>query len=74
MKKLLTILFLVLLSFYSHSQGLPPDGPYESFHENGQLKTVTNFKNGLWEGLHEGFYENGQLEERGSFTIRQPVL
>ena len=45
-KKLLTILCLVLLSSYSYSQDLPPDGPYEDYYENGQLKEKGNLKTG----------------------------
>ena len=59
MKKLLTILCLVLLSSCS-----PPDGPYETFYENGQLQVRTNFIDGVQVGLYETFYENGQLWTR----------
>jgi|APSaa5957512535_1039671.scaffolds.fasta_scaffold11926_5 hypothetical protein len=38
MKKLLTILCLVLLSSYSYSKEDIPDGPHETFYENGQLE------------------------------------
>ena len=66
MKKLLTILCLVLLSSYSYSQDLPPDGPYEDYYENGQLKEKGNLRDGKENGLWEFFYENGQLERRGN--------
>ena len=61
MKRLLTILCLVLLSSCS-----PPDGPYETFYENGQLQVRTNFIDGERDGLWEIFYENGQLVKRGN--------
>ena len=66
MKLFLTILCLVLLSSYSYSQDFPPDGPYEDYYENGQLKEKGNLKDGKENGLWEFFYENGQLERRGN--------
>ena len=44
-----------------------PDGPAESFYENGQLLSRAHFKDGKLEGLREDFYENGQLKIRGNF-------
>ena len=67
MKKLLTILCLVLLSTYSFSQNIPPDGLYEYFHDNGQLELRGNLKDGEFDGLWEQYYENGQLEFRGNY-------
>ena len=57
MKKLLTILCLVLLSSYSYSEDPHPDGPYETFFENGQLERKGNIKEGKQEGLWEIYYE-----------------
>ena len=61
MKKLLTILCLVLLSSCS-----PPDGPYETFHDNGQLSFRGNIVDGEPNGLFEYFHDNGQLRLRGN--------
>ena len=44
----------------------PFTGSSVSYHENGQLSTRVNLKNGKPDGLWEGFYENGQLKERGN--------
>ena len=64
MKRLLTILCLVLLSSYSYSQEVIPE-----------VETVT--KDGLvyhqsstepFTGIVEDFHENGQLEVRKNFT------
>ena len=44
----------------------PFTGTSVSYHENGQLSTKVNIKNGKPDGLWEGFYENGQLKERGN--------
>ena len=37
------------------------DGPSESYHENGQLRTKFNFKDGKQHGPTESYHENGQL-------------
>ena len=39
----------------------------ELFHENGQLKSKTNFKGGEYHGLSEYYYENGQLESKYNY-------
>ncbi len=39
----------------------------ELFHENGQLKSKTNFKGGEYHGLSESYYENGQLESKYNY-------
>ena len=64
MKRLLTILCLVLLVSCSPP---PPDGPVETFYDNGQLWTRENYKNGERDGLYEMFHENGQLEIIGNY-------
>ena len=43
------------------------DGPYERYHENGQLWEKGTFKNGVQEGLFEEYYENGQLREKVTY-------
>jgi len=40
------------------------EGPYETFHENGQLSSKGNYKKGEKEGLWEGFNKNGTLSYR----------
>jgi antitoxin component YwqK of YwqJK toxin-antitoxin module len=32
----------------------------ETYYENGQLESRSNFKNGNLNGLHETWYDNGQ--------------
>ena len=44
----------------------PFTGTSVNYHENGQLSTKVNIKNGKPDGRWEGFYENGQLKERGN--------
>ena len=67
MKQLLTIICLVLLSSYSYSEDPPPDGPYETFHENGQLEERITFKDGKQSGVWEVYDKNGQLRGRGTY-------
>ena len=63
MKKLLTILSLVLLSSYSYSQEAIPE--VETVTKNGliyhQLSTEP------LTGTVVSFYENGRLQERGTY-------
>ena len=63
MKKLLTILCLVLLSSYSYSE----DIPYETFYDNGQLQEKGNYKEGKIHGLSESFYPTGIIRSKGNF-------
>ena len=51
---------------YKINSTTPFTGSSVSYHENGQLSTKVNIKNGIPDGLWEGFYENGQLKERGN--------
>ena len=39
-------------------------GPFEAYHENGQLKAKCTFKNGEKEGLCEFYFDNAQLNLR----------
>ena len=45
----------------------PPDGPYESYHKNGQLRVTTTRKDGELDGPYEWYYEDGQLRSRGTY-------
>ena len=65
--RLLTILCLVLLSSCSQ-----PDGPYETFYENGQLRERGNFIDGEPNGLRVFFDEDGNLT--GTQTWRNGVV
>ena len=60
--KFLNYLCLVFLSSCA-----PPDGAYESFHDNGQLSERGTYIEGNPDGLVEGFDENGQLRLRGNY-------
>ena len=43
------------------------DGPFTTYHENGQLKERGTYKNGKLDGLYVFYHENGQLWMRGSY-------
>ena len=44
----------------------PPDGPYETYHENGQLKSKGTLRDGKEEGTIEYYHDNGQLRMKGT--------
>jgi hypothetical protein len=46
--------------------GKPFTGIAVTFHENGQIKSKTTYKDGKREGLIEWFWENGQLGQTGN--------
>ena len=43
-------------------------GPYESYHENGQLWMKTTYKDGKKHGPTEWYYKNGQLWKKGTYN------
>ena len=45
----------------------PPDGPYESYYENGQLEEKGTYKDGELDGPFELYNDNGQLYEKGTY-------
>jgi antitoxin component YwqK of YwqJK toxin-antitoxin module len=51
---------------YQVDSNEPFTGSSVKFHENGQLKNRTNYRDGEKEGLNEWFWENGQLGQTGS--------
>ena len=38
-------------------------GEYKNYYENGQLKEIYNYNNGLLNGEYKSYHENGQLKE-----------
>jgi len=44
-----------------------PDGPFETYHENGQLWMRGTSKDGKLVGPFEVYHENGQLKSKGTF-------
>ena len=49
------------------------DGPYESYHENGQLWVKGTYNAGERDGAYEVYRENGQLQESGMYRAGQRV-
>ena len=45
------------------------DGPFELYHENGQLKERGAYKDREQDGLFEFYNEYGQLKEKGTFNM-----
>ena len=43
-------------------------GPWEIYHENGQLSSKGTWSNGELDGPFEDYYENGQLLGRSSYS------
>jgi len=49
-----------LLSKYFIFNG-KQEGEYKSYHWNGQLWVICNYKNGAFEGEYRSYHKNGQL-------------
>ena len=45
------------------------DGPYESYHQNGQAWKKGTYKDGKWHGPYEEYFEDGQLRYKGTFNM-----
>ena len=43
------------------------EGPWVTYHNNGQLEMKGDFKNGDREGLWIDYYDNGQLNKKGNY-------
>ena len=43
------------------------DGPYERYHENGQLQEKATYAAGEYDGPYERYYENGQLRTKATY-------
>ena len=69
MKRILSLVGVVLVvgSFYWF-RGPPSDGPYEIYHDNGQLWVKETYKDGELDGPRENYDENGQLMSTGIYT------
>jgi antitoxin component YwqK of YwqJK toxin-antitoxin module len=65
MKK--TLLLVALIAVGCGPEGPPPDGPFETYHENGQLEEKGTYKDGELDGPSESYYENGEVFIKGSW-------
>ena len=43
------------------------DGPFESYHDNGQLRRKGAYKDGVEDGPVEEYYDSGKLYEKGAY-------
>ncbi|MFI1744392.1 hypothetical protein [Thalassobellus sediminis] len=72
--KIVTVLFVFLVSINSFSQKKHPDGPYKEYHKNSQLRKVGAYKNDKKVGLWKHYFDDGKLHKRylhdsnGKFT------
>ena len=48
------------------------DGPFKTYHDNGQLEGESTYKDGKVDGPYKLYNENGQLEQEG--TLKDGVL
>jgi len=53
--------------YYEVNSELPYTGSTEYYHENGQLGSKDNWKDGKREGPSEYYHENGQLSSKGNW-------
>jgi antitoxin component YwqK of YwqJK toxin-antitoxin module len=47
--------------------GYKLDGLYRRWHENGQLESEANYKDGNLDGLYREFHENGKIKEEENY-------
>ena len=45
------------------------DGDYETFYDNGQLKSKGFYVKGNKEGVYKWWYSNGNLERQGNYIL-----
>ena len=67
MKRILSLVGTVLVMGSLYWFGGPPDGPYESYYDNGQLETKGTYKDGELDGPYEEYYDDGQLRFKGTY-------
>ena len=61
MKKLLILLFSLLISINSYGE------TETDYYENGQIMTEENYKDGNLDGIYNFWYENGQKKIEAYF-------
>lgn len=61
------VIFVTLLFFLQLSNA-QKNGPYETYHKNGQLKTVGQYENDKKIGDWKDYHPNGNLRQKYSYT------
>jgi len=56
---------------YEVNSTTPFTGGFVGYHENGQLLSKGNYKDGKEEGFQEKFFDNGQLQEKKKHRERR---
>ena len=71
MKKLLLLLFSILIAIQSFGQGNVKDGKkvgkWTSWYENGLKWTDRNYKDGKEDGKSTEWFANGQIKTEGNY-------
>jgi antitoxin component YwqK of YwqJK toxin-antitoxin module len=57
----MTLFLLIFFSFYANAE------EKIQYYTNGNIKTRTNYENGVIDGLQIGYYENGNIKFEASF-------
>ena len=70
MKRILSLVGVVLVvgSFYWF-RGPPSAGPYEIYHDNGQLWVKETYKDWEGDGPLEIYWDNGQLRAKSTWKV-----
>ena len=63
-----TLIYIFLVVFFSQLSFAQKDGTYKKYHDNGQLKTLGQYKNKKRIGKWKSFYETGELSSIYSYT------
>ena len=66
MNRILSFIVLVLVVGCEPPPEPPPDGPFEEYHENGQLMMKGTYKDRELNGPFERYDRNGELLDRGT--------
>ena len=64
MKRILSLIGVVLVVGCGSE---PPDGPYEEYHDNGQLFEKLTYKDVDLDGPYERYWGNGQLDRKTTY-------
>lgn len=64
---IIVILCCSLCPAEEHKNGL-----FRTYYDNGRVKTLTQYKNGVRHGMYKKYYENGSLLGEGNFKNGKP--
>ena len=58
-----------VIETYRYTEEKMKDGLVEKFHENGQLRSTGNYKDGKPDGIHETYHDDGDLHSKKNTLI-----